>query len=228
MAVLLLLFGALFLFLNGNFDAILGVNSSRSFRNQLFNTFQEIPIPTPELPISCTVGKFSLNLTETRCNQLQNYVEDQRQIDSSTVQLLINDLDVRIQKLTTPSNDTSQVDVKGILEKPLEACKGNESQVYRCKLNILQIYLKVYGEERQRNHDILMQLYERLNKYKNYLTKIQFGGIGSGACSDHGGVDCSTSRGNIGQAICSDGWDESQVYYFNVKECVEYTESTLN
>jgi hypothetical protein len=41
----------------------------------------------------------------------------------------------------------------------------------------------------------------------------------SGACSSHGGVNCSAGAGDNGQAICNDGWDGSSVSYYSVAEC---------
>jgi len=41
----------------------------------------------------------------------------------------------------------------------------------------------------------------------------------SGACSGHGGVDCSAGPGVEGQVICNDGWDGSSVSYAEVDEC---------
>src|ERR1700730_5940214 len=44
----------------------------------------------------------------------------------------------------------------------------------------------------------------------------------SGACSDHGGVDCSAGPGENGQAICTDTWNGSSVSYFSMIECEPY------
>lgn len=41
----------------------------------------------------------------------------------------------------------------------------------------------------------------------------------SGACSDHGGVNCSAGEGVSGQVICNDGWYESTVRYSDTSEC---------
>lgn len=35
----------------------------------------------------------------------------------------------------------------------------------------------------------------------------------SGACSHHGGVDCSAGADSDGSVICSDGWRDSSVSY---------------
>ena len=41
----------------------------------------------------------------------------------------------------------------------------------------------------------------------------------SGACSGHGGVNCSAGSGANGQVICNDGWDGSSVSYASMEEC---------
>ena len=41
----------------------------------------------------------------------------------------------------------------------------------------------------------------------------------SGACSGHGGVNCSAGAGASGQVICNDGWDGSSVSYASMEEC---------
>src|SRR5690606_993845 len=41
----------------------------------------------------------------------------------------------------------------------------------------------------------------------------------SGACSGHGGVDCSSSPTLYGNVICNDGWTGSSVLYSSVAEC---------
>jgi hypothetical protein len=41
----------------------------------------------------------------------------------------------------------------------------------------------------------------------------------SGACSDHGGVNCSEGAGANGQVICNDGWDGSTISYDSMFEC---------
>lgn len=41
----------------------------------------------------------------------------------------------------------------------------------------------------------------------------------SGACSNHGGVNCSVGAGTSGQVVCNDGWDESSVQYSDTSEC---------
>lgn len=217
----------LFIFLAANSNFF--VKLYKSFSNLLANDrISRIPTPTPELLISCNVGKFSFDLPRIRCNSLQGYIEAEKKIDVAIVKQLIDGLNSQIQKLNTPNNNANQSDFKGQLENVLDGCGGNVSEVHGCKLDTLTTLLNFYDEERKRNHDILMKLYERLDKYENYLLKIQLGGVSSGACMNHDGVDCSTSRGNIGQVICADGWNQSQVYYFNIKECVEHTESTLS
>jgi len=42
---------------------------------------------------------------------------------------------------------------------------------------------------------------------------------GSGACSWHGGVDCSAGTDRDGSVICNDGWRGSSVKYSDVAEC---------
>lgn len=223
---LLLIISVFFFLKNGNLNEILGINFNKFFKNQI-DTARVVPTPTPELPIPCIIGKFSLDLLRNRCDSLQNYIEIQKQADISTVEQLISGLNARIQKLNTPSNNTNQSDFKGQLEKALEGCGGNESEVHICKLNTLGTLAQIWGQNYQEQQKLRAQLEEQLYNYQNYLSKIRFGGIGNGACSSHEGVDCSTPRGNIGQVMCADGWRQSQVYYFNVKECVEYTELTF-
>ncbi len=45
----------------------------------------------------------------------------------------------------------------------------------------------------------------------------------SGACSYHGGVDCSAGPHFDGSAICNDGWVDSSVFYSNIEKC-KYSE----
>jgi hypothetical protein len=40
----------------------------------------------------------------------------------------------------------------------------------------------------------------------------------SGACSSHGGVNCSAGASSSGNAVCNDGWESSTSYY-NTDEC---------
>jgi len=44
----------------------------------------------------------------------------------------------------------------------------------------------------------------------------------SGACSWHGGVNCSAGADWDGSAICNDGWRDSSVSYYSVKKCMGY------
>ncbi len=41
----------------------------------------------------------------------------------------------------------------------------------------------------------------------------------SGACSDHGGVDCAAGSSSDGSVICNDGWSGSSVQYSSADEC---------
>jgi hypothetical protein len=41
----------------------------------------------------------------------------------------------------------------------------------------------------------------------------------SGACSYHGGVDCSAGANLYGKVVCNDGWTNSSVYFSDVDEC---------
>lgn len=44
----------------------------------------------------------------------------------------------------------------------------------------------------------------------------------AGACSGHGGVDCSAGHDIDGSVICEDGWTESSVQYLDIKDvCLE-------
>ena len=47
----------------------------------------------------------------------------------------------------------------------------------------------------------------------------------SGACSDHGGVNCNIKDGLTGNAICNDGW-ESSVLYYEMDECMQSTSTS--
>ena len=48
---------------------------------------------------------------------------------------------------------------------------------------------------------------------------------GSGACSDHGGVDCNAGANSDGSVICNDGWRDSSVNFYNVIECQQSADS---
>lgn len=41
----------------------------------------------------------------------------------------------------------------------------------------------------------------------------------SGACSNHGGVSCSSGPDTDGSVICSDGWTDSSVNFWQTQEC---------
>ena len=41
----------------------------------------------------------------------------------------------------------------------------------------------------------------------------------SGACSSHGGVNCSAGGDLFGKVICNDGWSNSAVYFSDTDEC---------
>lgn len=41
----------------------------------------------------------------------------------------------------------------------------------------------------------------------------------SGACSYHGGVNCSSGPGPTGKVMCNDGWEDSSVWYGNASAC---------
>lgn len=41
----------------------------------------------------------------------------------------------------------------------------------------------------------------------------------SGACSDHGGVNCSAGANYDGSVVCNDGWEDSSVSFSSVSEC---------
>ena len=44
----------------------------------------------------------------------------------------------------------------------------------------------------------------------------------SGACSDHGGVNCAAGPGVNGNVVCNDGWANSTVSYNSAQECIVY------
>ena len=56
----------------------------------------------------------------------------------------------------------------------------------------------------------------------------------SGACSYHGGVNCSAGASLEGKVVCNDGWVNSSVYYSDAQECemdcpmVFHNEATYN
>lgn len=197
---------------------VLGSISSKFLANESNIMFAS---PTP-IPASCNIGKFSFTLPKTSCTVVQKYIEQQRKQDSAKIELIINALNAQIQKINTPTNNVTQSELEAKLNNALNGCTGNESEVYRCKLTTLGTLTQIYGQEYQKQRELESQLREQQAEYQNYLSKIQFGGIGNGACSSHEGVDCSTPRGNIGQVMCADGWSQSQIYYYNVEECVKY------
>lgn len=41
----------------------------------------------------------------------------------------------------------------------------------------------------------------------------------SGACSSHGGVNCSAQASRYDKVMCNDGWTNSSVYYYESNEC---------
>ena len=41
----------------------------------------------------------------------------------------------------------------------------------------------------------------------------------SGACSSHGGVNCSAGANYAGKVQCNDGWVNSSVYFSDTEEC---------
>ena len=41
----------------------------------------------------------------------------------------------------------------------------------------------------------------------------------SGACSYHGGVNCSSGPGPSGKVVCNDGWEDSSVWYGDASAC---------
>ena len=45
----------------------------------------------------------------------------------------------------------------------------------------------------------------------------------SGACSWHGGVNCSAGADWDGSVICNDGWRDSSVSYYSMVECIGYS-----
>lgn len=222
--VLLLLFGALFLFHNGNFDAILGINSNKSFEDK-FDTFQANLTPTPEPLIACVIGKFSLDLQENRCDTLRDTVNGERAEDSATVQELIKNLNMLIG-LRDEDLDFLKTKANEMNNRIAEQKKSGTYTYEQWSADLNGVNIIVNNVKS--TLDAKYRLEDERDHYIDYNFEILYGGIGSGACSDHEGVDCSTPRGHVGQVICADGWNESQVYYFNVKECVEYTESTLS
>lgn len=217
-AATLILFIFLFFAYRDSIINVLGAISNKFLTNQS-NIISALPTPTP---IPCAVGKFSFTLPETRCTILQRYIEQQRKLDSTRIEIIINALNAQIEKMNNASNNINQDEFKDKLTNVLNGCTGNESEAYRCKLDTLGTLAQIYGQEYQKQRELESQLREQLAKYQNYLSKIQFGGIGSGACLSHEGVDCSTPRGNMGQVMCADGSSQSQVYYFNVEECIKY------
>lgn len=52
----------------------------------------------------------------------------------------------------------------------------------------------------------------------------------SGACSGHDGVNCQIGPDTDGSVICVDGWLDSSVFYYDIKEVcgAEYTELLFN
>lgn len=219
----LLLLGFLFLH-NGNLNNTLGIISNKLFNNQN-NITQKIPTPTPELPVPCIIGKFSLDLYKNRCDTLQTYVKWERAEDSATVQELIKDLNELIS-LRDEDLDFLKTKANEMNNRIAEQKKSGTYTYEQWSADLGGVNIIVNNV--QSTLDAKYKLEDKRDYYIDYNLEILYGGIGSGACSNHGGVDCSSPRGGIGQVICTDEWNESQVYYFNVKECVEYTESTLS
>jgi len=50
-----------------------------------------------------------------------------------------------------------------------------------------------------------------------------FASATSGACSYHNGVDCSAGPNWDGSVICNDGWRDSSVDFYSIKECQNTT-----
>lgn len=49
----------------------------------------------------------------------------------------------------------------------------------------------------------------------------------SGACSGHGGVNCSGGADSDGSVICMDGWEDSSVSYASMVMCSSYSPEPL-
>lgn len=57
------------------------------------------------------------------------------------------------------------------------------------------------------------------------LSTITVSFAASGACSGHGGVNCSAGSDTDGSVICVDGWENSSVSYASMVKCQGYSVS---
>lgn len=171
------------------------------------------PFPTNPPSIACNIGSFIYFLSDISCRNLTQAISDQRAKDTQNVQGIINNLRNQFH------NWSSQIDTAN---KELSNCDNScSSFFYPDAINqCLQLCGNNYNYSTQTALSFERQLAPQINWYQNYLNQIP-NGVGNGACSDHGGVDCPAKAGNIGQVICNDGWTQSQVYYLNVKECLD-------
>jgi hypothetical protein len=54
-----------------------------------------------------------------------------------------------------------------------------------------------------------------------FIANLSFVSAVSGACSGHGGVDCSVGADTDGSVICADGWRNSSVSYSSMAKCAK-------
>ncbi len=205
--ILLFIIGAFYLLGKNNINSILGTNYQNSFKSQP----TIIPTDTPT-PIECIIGNSTFTLPNDSCQSIKKTIDDQRQKDSDKVTQLLHNLYVQIQNLNNPPSGSLSANINSYLDT---------IQNYSDKMNAIRNLATILGNKLKQNEEYKAQLEKQWAFYQNYYNHIQ-SGVGNGACSGHDGVDCPAGRGNIGQVICNDGWDQSSVYYFNVKECVSY------
>jgi hypothetical protein len=178
----------------------------------------DTPTPTPIPDVSCTFGQITLNLSQALCDKEQA-IDLFRKQDSDEVQSIIDNLSSKINILFEQANGY----ISQMKEDTYASCEGmyppgtNPSFFLECAQTIQSGIMSRYNLVQSELNPLINQK----NIYVGYLNEIK-NGVGNGACSDHMGVNCAAGRTNIGQVICNDGWSNSSVYYFNVKECLTY------
>lgn len=208
--------------------------------------------PTPITDINCTIGLVTLSIPKSICDKAQAIqtlrIQDsaivQKIIDNLNGQMKpLSDTLVDYNNQMDPDkihstcvnsypSPTSDPSCAGPFPSPYTEAYYLDTQAVLCNVaqspvNPSLITSCVENMESNINYlgqlvqNQLSPLLSQRDWYQNYLNTIT-NGIGNGACSDHGGVSCISGRTNIGQVICRDGWTGSSVYYFNVKECLNY------
>jgi hypothetical protein len=177
----------------------------------------DTPTPTPIPDVSCTFGQITLMLPQSLCDKEQS-IQTFREQDSAAVQKIIDNLNGQFNSLENQEQgyinqmggtwaSCESMYPPGTNPSIFSQCSQTISNGIQFRINLIQ--------------NQITPLISEINSYKSYLNGIT-NGVGNGACSDHMGVNCVAGRTNIGEVICNDGWSNSSVYYFNVKECLTY------